>query len=58
VDGRIRAIATAISAIPLIYVQKAGLGGSQGGTISLKNEGLAKCMIPAKPRKTANILAR
>ena len=58
VAGRSNNTAVATSATPLIYVQNSGLGGSHGGTMSLKNEGLVKCEIPAKPRNRARILAR
>ena len=35
------------SATPLSYVQKLSFGGNHGGTMSLKNFGLTKCMTPA-----------
>lgn len=56
VEGLSIKIPMAISATPLAYVQKDSLGGSHGGTMSLKNSGLTKCITPASntnaPRTT------
>ena len=43
---------TISSATPLTYVQKLSLGGNHGGTMSLKNCALTKCITPAKVTNT------
>jgi hypothetical protein len=48
---------TISSATPLTYVQNLSLGGNQGGTMSLKNLGFAKCMTPASVMNVPNAAA-
>jgi hypothetical protein len=48
---------TISSATPLTYVQNLSLGGNHGGTMSLKNFGLTKCMTPASVTNAPNVVA-